>query len=491
MRRSIRYFAIAVLLGATVVACAPKFRKELSPVIYARERHYGYVYKLNVSSMSAEDADKFFGEVIKRFEEHYQTSATALVADPGELDFQKVLFDAALASVDDVIVIEGQLNTGNFTGGIRILNTTVGQAVFNEPIQGGSADSVWISLSAKLQATYKDPNQYPSFDAVQVARRYEDRASLKLKFGDGTIKKTLPTVGLFKTMEKGEKDRIARELTRSRSVMQKILGEYEHGVRRVRDSTDTTLIGYTRNEIERISRVLDFYEEEIADAQSSFALTFDFTNLTPQYQGYFQDAAKQINLEETLRLYTKKPVKMNVIFDSKNDVGTVYLTLQLNQAGYLEFLKTKQLLVQDTRVLRLEMFNKIMGKLVQYRTALSEVTPGTSRGVIEKFSVALELLRPRIGYLQIPILVQEGHLLTPNDVRVKLCNFDPILVQSAKPEFTKRENLFALGPGQDPTGARLPWGNLYEFFQMADYYSIELRPACDDNSGEVPQIMPD
>lgn len=492
VRRFIK--SIGCLIAATIVftGCAEKVRKEISPVIYARERQYGYVYKLNVSSsMQPEEGEKFLNDLLGKFRDYYQTKTVQLSAEPGELDFQKVLFDGAAAGVDDVLVIEGQLGPGSFNGGVRILNTTAGQAVFNEAVQGGSAEGVWSTLEGKLKASYGDPNVNPSYDAVAIARRYEDRAALKLKFADGRIEKTLPTVGLFKTMEKGEKDRIARELSRARSMMQKILTEYERGIRRVLGSSDTTLIGYTRQEVDRVSRILDFYEEEIADAESRFALSFEYTNLTPQFQVYFQEAAKQIALEDTLKLYTKKPVKLNVIYDAQNDVGTVYLQLQLNQAGYLEFLKTKSPMFNDTRVLRLEMFNKVMGKLVQYRTALVQVAPPANRGVLEKFSVALELSRPRIGYVQIPILVQDGRLVTPNDLRVKLCNFDPILVQSAKPEFTKRENLFALGPGQDPTGARLPFGNIYEFFQMADYYGIELRPACDDNSSEVPQIVPE
>ncbi len=493
MRQSKPYLILAVLVVAFAVGCAEKVRKELATVIYARERQYGYVYKLSISSpVSAEEAQKFAEEFISRFSRMYQTVPLIQIeADSGDLDFQKVIFEGAMAGVDDVLVLEGQLGQGSFTGGLRILNTTAGQAVFNEALQGGSADSVWMSAESRLQSSYRDPNQYPVYDVVAIARRYEDRAALKLKFADGTIKRTLPTVQLFKTLDKGEKDRIARELSRARSVMNKIMQDYETGLRRVRDSSDTTLIGYTRKEVERISRILDFYEEEIADAESSFALNFDFTNLTPQFQAYFREAAAKSGLEETLALYTKKPVRMNVVFDAQNDVGTVYLQLQLNQAGYLEFLSQKQPVVQDTRVMRLELYNKLMGKLVQYRTALSQVTPTANRTVIEKFSIALELVRPRIGYLQIPILMQDGRLMMPNDVRVKLCNFDPILVQSAKPEFTKRENLFALGPGQDPTGARLPWGNLYEFFQMADFYGVELRPACDDSGGEIPVVMPD
>lgn len=490
VRRSISFLVTATLLAGLMGACAVKSRQELSPVIYARERKYGYVYKVNVSASSTqEQATAFLDDVVERFRAYYQTSTIPLQADAGELDFQKVLFTGALNDVDDILVIEGQFSGNTFTGGVRILNTTVGQAVFNEAVQGGSAEGVWMSLESKMLASYRDPNQFAVYDAVKIVRRYEDRAALKLKYADGTVRETLPPVALFRTLEKAEKDRIARELSRARAVMQKIQKEYEFGQRRVLSSDDTVLIGYVENEIVRVSRILDFYEEEIADAESTFELRFEYTNLTPQFQGYFAEAAKRIDLESTLQLYTKKPVTLNIIYDPTNDVGTVYLQLQLNQAGYLEFLHTKPQMHVDTRVLRLEMYNRVMGKLVQYRTALKEVTPLQFRNVVDKFSVALELVRPRMGYVQVPILVQDGRLVMPGDLRVKLCNFDPILVQSAKPEFTRRESLFALGPGQDPTGARLPWGNLYEFFQMADYYGVELRPACDDSGGEIPSVV--
>lgn len=511
--RSFKLTALTVaLLGTTLSAlfgaCAKKEHAgTLSPVIYARQRSWGFMFDLKSpgESLDAEGLRKFADSVKGKLGEFYKPAEFVEFQAEGHagiVDDLDIAYEAAMAGYDDVILLLGEVDRDGFDGRVRIITAAAGGPVFDQeldvdrtaetapaeqqqetqPAAGDVSDAVWAKLRPALIENYRNPNDYPALGDEVIKRRqrlegYEMLAEKMIQQAG------IPNVFAFQTLSEEEMKEKYRHINYAKNLLEKIREGYVSGDLPSRTTADVKRIQDLRDTIGALSDITTYYEEEILATPGRFEVAFEFENVNPDLQRLFRGQLAASGLEEVLKAYTTKPVTLNIIYDRQNDTGTVFLELRYVNRVYLKSLSDDRLVVNDTRVLRLEYFYKLMASMLRYRDRVFAQASPDQRRMIQNFGLVLELQRKLFGYLQIPVGAYEGRPRPFDQVRTKLCDYPPTSVETAKPQFTQKTGLFALGPPQTLGGQRLPHSNIYEFFSLDDLYNVEYPKACELGRG--------
>ncbi len=503
--RVLQVLGALFLLSVSVASCAKKQPGQLSQVIFARQRAYGFMFKVKSPGGAMKEAElrTILEGLERRFSALYQPRKVEefnVEVKDRAYDVIDVAFEAAIANLDDVVLIDGEVKPDSFSGHLRIVNAARGGAAVDEKIDvqksqvtisEGEKDrpaqnieeALWKVVEGFLVAKYNDPNAYDALRA-HTGQGMEGVENLADEF---VRKSGVKGVSSFERLPRDQQDEKYRFLSYARQLYQKVHGAYVNGQIAVKSSADTQRIQTLSGKMRAVGEVTEFYDDEIALGDKDFKVTFEFQNVNESLQGYFTQALAKSELEKTIRAYTNKPVQILVSYDSASDAGTMFLRIRHSNPKFLASLRAKPLVIEDTRVLPFSYFNKLMGEFYKYRRMLIAVANDFDKKVFENFSLVLELQRKLYGYTKIPVGVYEGQLRPITAVKVKLCDYDEVEIATAKPNFTAQTKLYALGTPQTVAGERVAYASVYEFFGLDDLFKVTYPKAC--KTGDDVEIL--
>lgn len=478
---------LAVVALVTIpVSCAEKMPGELSPVILARQRNLGFMFNLKSpgESLNPDEMRAFVDEIqdrIKAFYKPHTLEEFQVETASGVIDPVDIAYSAAMAGYDDVYLLEGDVSPSGFEGRLRIINAAGGGPVFDETVSSGLASAAsaaagaWNVLRPIFIEKYNNPNDF---------QRLETRADERMEGVENlantlVVKAGITSVSQFQEIKsRAEMDDVYRHLKYSQELYTKIQNAYVSRDIRAKDRSDTERIQTLAGRIRALQEITSYYDEEVAVTAKDFKVTFDFQGVNDSFQQYFKTALEKSGFEKTIRLYTNKPATISVVYDVANDVGTIFLKIRYSNRKFVSWLKGKKLTLEDTRVLPLSFFNKLMADFFKYKLIGISSAGEFDRKSMSRFSLVMELQRTLYGYAQIPVAVYEGKLRPVNSMKIKLCDYPPTDVATSKPNFTQQHKLYALGTPENVAGQRLPYASVYEFFELDSLFDVKYPKAC-------------
>ncbi len=507
MKASVLRFVAAGALaagvaGLTAGGCAEKkvgYLAETSDVIYARQRTFGFVFKVKSpgGALNNQELRQFVDAQKSGFKALYQPKKLddfGVQGRGGVIDAVDVAYEGGMAGYDDVVLLEGDVTADRYAGRMRIINSAGGGAVFDQKLEVNRAgmmvgegktarpaasigEAAWISLRPLLVQNYKNPMDYELL-RIQPAQKYEGVEGLAKVL---IAKAGVTGVAGFVALARPDQDEKYRYLNYAQKLLAKVLDAYTNGTISGLGPQDTVRIQEISRQNGLLTQITGYYEDEVAVNIADFKVSFDFQNVNETFQKYFQDAFKASTFEQAIRLYTGKPAVIAVTYDVKADSGTIYLKIRYSSPRFLAALQGKRLITEDSRLLPFDYFNRLMGEFYKYRFAVLKGASEFDQKSLGKFTLVLELQRKLLGYAQIPVSVYDGKLRPITELQVQLCNYPVTPVPTAKANFTQEKGYYVLGAPQNVAGQRVAYANVYEFFDLDSLFGVTYPKACGGN----------
>lgn len=501
---SLSLLALLAMVAAGVSACADKkYPGELSPVIFARQRAFGFMFQLESpgGAMSDEQLRAYVDSIKADLQDFYkprELDEFSVESVGGVIEIEDVAYQAAMEGYDEVFMFEGDVTGDTFEGRLRVVNAAGGGAIVDEEISvtrsevqievpeqettrpaSSIAEATWETLEDIFSEKYQDPYQWQMLGVHKGKhRKMEGVEALAEHFIE---KADIRNVAEFQKLNRAEMDRVYPYLNYAKNLYQKIRDGYVSGKIPSTTSKDVVRIQKTSSMAKALSDITGFYEDEIDVSAEDFKVTFDFPEINETFQNYFRDALAKSSLTAGIRKYTVKPAEIAVTYDPTNEVGTIFLKVRYSNHRYTAWLGTKEkmLTIENTRTLPLQYFNLLMAEFVKYHRTVVKVASDFDRKALSRFTLVIELQRKLLGYTQFQVSVFENELRPVTSLKIKLCDYPLTEVPTSKPNFTTQTGLYALGTPQNVAGQRLPYASVYEFFELDRFFEVTYPKACD------------
>lgn len=501
---SLSLVALVAMIAVGIVACGGKKHPgQLSRVIYARQRAFAFMFKLESSgsSMSDEELRKFVDGIQTSLKDFYKPRTLdefQVESRGGVVEIDDVAYQAAMAGYDEVFMFEGDVTSGAFEGRLRVVNAAGGGVIVDEPLSvnasavqvqdpgqeqsrpaAGIEEATWTTMENLLAEKYRDPYQWQMLGLHKgKQQKMEGVESLAEYF---VQKSNIKNVAEFQKLSRSEMDAVYPALSHAKDLYQKIRDGYVSGAIASTTSADATRIQRSSSMMKALGDITGFYEDEIDVSAEDFKVTFNYPDINADFQNYFQQALAKSSLTEGIRKYTVKPAEIAVSYDAVNDVGTIFLKVRYSNHRYLAWLESKKnyLTIDNTRTLPLQYFNSLMADFVKYHRTLLGVANDFDRKALSRFTLVLVLQRKLLGEAQFQVSVFENQLRPVTSLKIKLCDYPLTEIPTSKPNFTTQTKLYALGTPQNVAGQRLPYASVYEFFELDRFFNVSYPKACD------------
>ncbi|MBN8554018.1 MAG: hypothetical protein J0L93_01080 [Deltaproteobacteria bacterium] len=206
------------------------------------------------------------------------------------------------------------------------------------------------------------------------------------------------------------------------------------------------------------------------ELKAGFSFTVDFGKIPEASQAYIQQAIKAADLEELLKKYTNKPVKLKFELDQSGELSAV-MDIRFDRQRYLGWIAQRvPMKYKNWQVLSLDPYYALMQKMVVMQASLPKDTPTPLKNGFAsmKMSVGLKtLLNGNIYFSVSGKYIPEKkavNLAYPNSIFLTTPGFENRTIMTKDKDLFQSKGWIALGSCKGIDGNLTEDGLVYKFF---------------------------